>query len=75
MSKTHKTNLARRAWAKVKELLPIGIGDPKFVDAMKANEEANKTGRRYGNQRKMRAQMKVDKRRKERRSFKPEDEL
>lgn len=61
MSKTHKTNAAYRAWKKVKELFPAS--GEKLVEAIQATNDAHKTGQRYGNQRKMRAEIKVQERR------------
>jgi hypothetical protein len=72
MSKTHKTNKSRAAYKKVKELRANGdlAGqdrwkniDPVLFDAV---VKAGESGRRYGNQRKMRAKMKVDDRQSER---------
>lgn len=67
MSKTHKTNRAYHAYKKVKSLFPVSLDDgDKWVEAHKAMNEANYAGRRYGQQRKMRAKMKVDARKAER---------
>lgn len=68
MSKTHKTNAARKAWHKVKDFIrrqtePAVRADPEYITSW---SDAEKTGRRYGNQRKMRANEKVKGRRAER---------
>lgn len=64
MSKSRKTDAAYKAYKKVKALYPVAAGDGQgLVEAHNAWNAAQRTGRRYGNQRKMRAELKVDERR------------